>query len=199
MTVVDVGANIGWYTLLCARLVGPSGHVYAFEAAPSTEELLRKNVSANGYRNVTSINRAVSDKEGRELFFIDDYSSGGSSLLMKDHGKNSIEVETVSLDEFFREKGWPQVDLVKIDIEGVEKLALEGMRELSERNPQLKLIVEVNLKAFGLEELFGALQACKFSRFRALEMGKDLSIPKDFPLIIAATHRITVNLFCQKQ
>jgi FkbM family methyltransferase len=198
MTMVDVGAHVGWYTLLGARLTGPSGYIYAFEAAPSTAELLQKNVLANEYSNVTVVNKAISHKRGKENFFIDDYSSGGSSLFISGREKNSIEVETISLDEFFQEEAWPPIHLVKIDIEGAEKLALEGMRELCRRNPQLKLIVEINLKAFSLEELLNTLQSCGFSRFRALELGKDLSISQDLPLVLAATRRLTVNLFCQK-
>jgi FkbM family methyltransferase len=198
MIMVDVGANVGWYTLLAARHVGPSGLIYAFEGAPSTAELLGKNVSANGYNNVRVVNKAVIDREDKVSFFIDDYSSGGSSIFAAGRQKISIEVEATSLDEFFREEGWPPIHLVKIDVEGAEKLVIDGMQELVRRNPWLKVIVEVNLKAFGLEELFNTLQASAFSSFRGLEMRRDLSIPQDTPLVLAATRHVTVNLLCEK-
>jgi FkbM family methyltransferase len=197
MTVIDVGANLGWYALLAARLIGPFGRVYAFEASPSTVEVLSENVAANSYRNITILAKGVADKAGVVPFFVED-ASGASSLFSSGHEVNRTEVEATSLDEFFQQEGWPLVHLVKIDIEGAEKLALEGMRELSKRNPQLKLIVEINLKAFSLEALMSTLQSCGFSRFWALELGKDLSVPLDIPLVLAAMRRLTVNLFCQK-
>jgi FkbM family methyltransferase len=197
MTMVDVGANLGWYTCLAAQLIGPSGYVYAFEASPSTVEVLRKNIAVNGNKNIKVTAKGVTDKADKVTFFVEE-ASGASSLFSSGHEVTRMEVEAISLDEFFQQEGWPPVHLVKIDIEGAEKLALEGMRQLSQRNPQLMLIVEINLKAFSLEELLGALQRCGFSRFRALELGKELSVPQDIPLLLEATRRLTVNLLCQK-
>lgn len=198
MTIVDVGANIGLYTVWAARCIGDSGRVYAFEAAPSTSDVLRKNIAANGCKNVTVVTRAVMDKKGTTAFFIED-SSGTSGVFPSGREKSCVEVEAVSLDEYFQEQGWPDVHVIKIDVEGAEKLVLDGMRELCRRSPGLKLIVEVNVRRFDIEALMEALQACGYIRFRALELRKDLNMPRDLALLKNATSRLTVNLFCERK
>ena len=67
--VLDIGANIGYYTLIFAELVGEKGKVYAFEPDPTNFDLLRKNVEINGYRNITLIQKAVSNKNGKISFY----------------------------------------------------------------------------------------------------------------------------------
>lgn len=142
MTMIDAGANIGYYTLLAARAVGPHGHVYAFEPMPSTVELLRKNVEVNGYNDrVTIVPKAVTDKSSKVRIFLDDVHSGVSSMFSSGDKKDFVDVEGVSLDEFFSQQAWPPIHIIKMDIEGAEKLALDSMRELIHRNPELKLIV----------------------------------------------------------
>ena len=74
--VLDIGANIGYYTLLAARLVGPTGQVIAFEPDQTNFALLRKNVEANGYRNVVLVNKAVSDHNGTAELFLNDANPG---------------------------------------------------------------------------------------------------------------------------
>ena len=200
MTMIDAGANIGYYTLLAARVVGPHGHVYTFEPAPSTVELLRKNVEVNGYSDrVTIVPKAVTDKSSQIQIFLDEVHSGISSIFSNGHEKDFVEAESVSLDEFFSKKAWHPIHVIKMDIEGAEKLALDGMRELSHRNPELKLIVEVNLKRFSLEELVGALQGCGFSRFYLLEHNsRVVNIIKELPHIVPQLESTTVNLLCEK-
>ncbi|HHT9125287.1 MAG TPA: FkbM family methyltransferase [Candidatus Brocadiia bacterium] len=198
-TMIDAGANIGYYTLLAARAVGPQGHVYAFEPAPSTVELLRKNVDVNGYSGrVTVVPKAITNKSSKVRIFLDYVHSGTSSMFSDGLAKDAVEVEGVSLDEFFSSKGWPPINIIKMDIEGAEKLALEGMRELVRRNQGLKLIIEVNL-SFSVEELFEALQGCRFSRFHLLEdRNRVVDIPKDIPHIISTARGVLVNLLCEK-
>lgn len=206
MTFVDCGAHIGWYTLLAARAVGPAGKVYAFEPAPSTFEILVRNVKANGYEDiVTAVPNAVSNKSGLQRLFFNERSSVSTKLFTSHGDQEFNEVEVISLDEFFREKDWPQVDLVKMDIEGAEKAALEGMKELSHRNAKIKLIIEVNFPnlahtGISLEQLFEALQACGFSRCRILwrrQTGYQ-DISKDIPCLAALARRVNINLLCEK-
>jgi predicted methyltransferase len=68
MTVFDLGAHVGYYTLLAAEQVGVTGHVFAFEPDPENYAVLIKNVELNGYKNVTFINMAISDMSGIETF-----------------------------------------------------------------------------------------------------------------------------------
>lgn len=146
MNVVDVGANVGYYSLVASTLVGSSGRVYAFEPDPESFSYLTRNVDLNACRNVVPIRMAVSDRVGSASFVRRNQDTG---FLSGDAGSASVNVSTVSLDEFFAEQGWPTVGLVKMDVEGSERVALLGMRELSRRNPSLRLIMEFNLDAMG--------------------------------------------------
>lgn len=144
MVVVDVGAHVGYYTLLSAGLVGERGKVYAFEPCPSTYSLLLKNIRLNGYENVIAVNRAVSDKMGRDRLFLAPDSSTGHSMVTPHH--DWIEMATTSLDEFFRDAEI-KVDLIKMDIEGGEAKALQGMTRVLAENPDLVLVTEFNPSA----------------------------------------------------
>jgi len=128
MTVFDIGANIGYYTLLARSLVGSEGRVFAFEPHPEAYEKLKENIKLNGYTNVIPLNKAVSNKSGRTKFYLHS-DSGRSSLLHPEDENKWIEVETIVLDEFIEREGVTP-DIIKMDIEGAEPLALEGMRKL---------------------------------------------------------------------
>lgn len=176
-TVVDLGANVGYYTLLASQLTGPSGQVYAFEPVPSNYAYLVRNISANGCLNVRGVGKAVSNRMGTASFILDDWGAEGSlSATEPADDAGSIAVQTVTLDDFFAHEGWPSVDLVKMDIEGAESAALDGMRELSLRNPALQLIMESNpgalRRAGGTVEALGtALQRLGFSHGYVIEQG----------------------------
>lgn len=200
MTMIDAGANIGYFTLLAARAVGPQGHVYAFEPVPSTVELLKKNVEVNGYSDrVTVMPKAITDKGSQVRIFWNDGDSTSSNMFGIGREKNFVETEGVSLDEFFSNQGWPPIHVIKMDLEGAEKLALDGMRGLSHKNPGLKLIVEVNLVC-SVEELTDALFACGFSRFCVLEHSSRIVNILEYLRRIAPqiqTQQSPVNLLCE--
>jgi FkbM family methyltransferase len=130
--VVDVGANIGFFTLAAARLVGKGGKVYAFEACRETYTLLCKNVSLNFTPNESIVLNcsAVSSHDGTANFYMDQgHHSGASSLRILPGGNAaSSVVKTIALDSLLSEL--PPIRLVKIDIEGAEMLALSGMKQL---------------------------------------------------------------------
>ena len=145
MIVVDLGALLGIYTLLASLLVGTSGKVYAFEPEPKSFAYLLRNIEINNCLNIIAVQKAVSDRTGSAGFILSsDRSIGpiGGLLSVGPHNTGSSMVQTTSLDAFFEEHGWPSIDLIKMDIDGAEKLALDGMKELSRRNPQMQLIME---------------------------------------------------------
>jgi hypothetical protein len=113
-------------------------------------------------------------------------------------------VETITLDDFFAGEGWPPVHLIKMDIEGAEKLALEGMMELSARNPDLKLILEFSpgtqrAASVTPEELFDTLATLGFRKFFAIKGGlQPLAIPEDIPRLVRLAGDGYVNLLCEK-
>lgn len=154
MTVVDIGAHIGWYTLLAARLLSGSGKVCSFEPSPETFRLLRANVQVNGFLETGLIQfsaMAVTDGSGCSNLGLCKGDSGHNSLF-PENAWDTIAVETTSLDEALI--GEPKVDIVKVDAEGAEPWILRGMRGIIRKNPQIRILMEFapeNLHRAGVE------------------------------------------------
>jgi FkbM family methyltransferase len=139
-TVVDVGANIGYYTLQLARLVGPAGRVFAFEPEPRNFDLLRRNVWENDYDNVTLVQAAVAARPERLRLYLNP-ENRGDHRLQETAGREAVEVEGISLDDYFRGSAG-RLDLVKIDVQGAEGSAFEGMRGLVAAGRVSRIITE---------------------------------------------------------
>ena len=128
----DIGANVGFFSLLAARMAGPApAHVYAFEPAPENARAIALNARMNGFDNITVIAKALGAQAGTaRLQIVDDQSWS----KLEDYGrhpgtKTVLEVEMVSIDELVRSGELRPPSLVKIDVEGAELAVLEGMRE----------------------------------------------------------------------
>ena len=139
MTVVDIGANIGYYTLVAASLVGESGRVYAIEPDPTNYALLAKNVKANGYKNVTLIQKAISDCAGNSGLLLDPAHTGKHRLGHSGEGEQCLPVDVTTLDDLL---GNERVDIIKMDIEGAEAKAIQGMSTIMRKNKDLKILTE---------------------------------------------------------
>jgi len=140
MTVFDIGAGIGYYTLLAESLVGPEGKVFVFEPHPENYNELKENIMLNSYTNCYLVNKAVSDKTGRTKFYLHP-DRGRSSILYRNNRAKCIEVEVIALDDFIKEEGVTP-DVIKMDIEGAELLALKGMKKFIETSENLILFIE---------------------------------------------------------
>jgi len=139
--VIDVGAHVGYYTLLLSQLVGNTGKVYAFEPDPKNFELLKKNVEINGFKNIELIQKAVSNKTGIIKLYLGDEDRATNRIYdaQLDDTKKSIEIKTISLDEYIKDK---KIDFIKIDVEGSELGVIEGMESIFQNNKQIKIITE---------------------------------------------------------
>lgn len=137
MTVLNLGANIGYYSVLASKLVGKTGRVFAFEPCFETFSLLRKNIEANGLKNIMPVAKAVSNQCGKQILYLAD-DCGEHSLIRNDSCK-STEVDVTTVDEFV--KNMP-VDIVLMDVEGSELNVLEGMDNTIRNNPNIKIITE---------------------------------------------------------
>jgi FkbM family methyltransferase len=124
-TVIDVGANIGYYTVMMANLVGPNGRVIAFEPTKYYGDVLRRNLEENNIRNVQVLPLGLSDR--RQKLWID-IANSSATLHTPGGGKSSQreEIELVTLDELFDISSMPRLDFVKVDIDGHEPLFLRG-------------------------------------------------------------------------
>lgn len=146
-TVIDIGAHIGTYTLIAAQKVGPMGKVYAFEPLPKNFELLKKNVEVNGYKNVVLINKAVSNKNGTsKLFLSNEDNFGDQRIYASKDNRKFLTIKTITLDNFFKDKT-KQIQIIKMDIQGSEVLALTGATKILKQNKHLKLFTELWPKA----------------------------------------------------
>jgi FkbM family methyltransferase len=150
MRALDIGANMGFYTLLLADLVGPQGHVTAFEPWPAYYEILRRNVHLNGFGHRCTLERkAVQQAVGEQrLLFFENLGTGtapgGEAFFEEDAGDippTAISVETVSVDSYLA--AHPQtVDFIKIDVDGSEASVLRGMRTLLDSTRPLAIFCE---------------------------------------------------------
>ncbi len=208
MIVFDVGAHVGYYTLRAAKLVGPEGRVYAFEPEPENYAILQKNIALNGYRNATLVQKAVTDRSGKVMLFLSGQGNDRHSIHANPRRlwrEPSTEVATISLDDFMVAEGWPRVDLIKIDIEGAEPLAIQGMCQLLSRSDDLKLIVEFSPESlqaggFAPSEFLERLAALGF-KLRSAEADGVLKPlePAEFTSFISRVADEGVrNLLCEK-
>jgi FkbM family methyltransferase len=168
MVVLDIGAHIGYHTLLAARLVGPTGRVWAFEPDPINRQFLARNIEANHFGDrVTVVPTAVGCASGSVTLHRADNDTGASTIVGTGSGvtADDVQVDLTTLDTWAAQNGWPAVNLIKMDIEGAEPDALAGMTELVRRNPALTLIVECQKDAL---ERTGASAMRLFDRLREL-------------------------------
>jgi FkbM family methyltransferase len=200
MVILDIGANIGYYSLFAAKLVGEKGTVFAFEPAPDNFALLVKNIELNGFSNIIPVQKAVSSKTGRGRLFL---SSDPVLHSMHQHnGKRSIEVEVTSIDEFIENRNCP-VDLIKMDVEGLEMRALEGMLETIKRNPNLKIITEFSpdcLQKSGSPpmEFLKKLMDCGFKLFLIDEQEQTIKLANVDSIMEAYQRGKLLNLYCDR-
>jgi FkbM family methyltransferase len=144
---LDIGANVGYYTLLMANLVGPGGMVHAFEPIPMLADRLSMNVERSGLSNVRLNRAAVSARPGHlELFVREGVSNSGWASIVPSatHRNVPLQVPTVTIDEYVMTEGLARVDLMKLDIEGAEPGALTGGARLLSRPDAPDILCELN-------------------------------------------------------
>jgi FkbM family methyltransferase len=202
---LDLGANIGYFTLMMARLVGPAGRIYAFEPDPENFTLLRKNIESNGYVNVELINKAVSNETGEKKLFLSEDNRGDHRLYDSADGRQSRAVSTIRLDDFFHQTPG-KIDFIKMDIQGAEFWALSGAPELLQRNPNVVLITEfwpVGLHRAGVDprKYLDLVSGLGFSTFEVIENERKIKNSSPDRLLsqyAPATERFT-TLLCTRQ
>ena len=178
----DIGTDRGWFTLIMAKMVGPSGRVDSFEAYPPNYEKLVNNVALNAFSHVNTRNLAVSDRNGT-LYFVppsDDIThhvdflencSGVGFVSAVEHA-GSFPVEAIALDNYVESHPLVRLDLIKVDIEGEELRALHGAEQtIRQFNPIIAIEYnrETSLRAgSSIEELDCFLDDLGYDRFNLI-------------------------------
>jgi len=203
--VLDIGANIGYFTLIFARRVGPSGRVYAFEPDPTNFAILKRNVETNGYRNVILIQKAVSNVTRPIRLYLASRNKADHRIYDSEDNRPSVEIEATRLDDYFKDRS-EKISFIKMDIQGAEGGAIQGMRNILRDNKSVRLLTEfwpIGLRRFGVEarEYLYALEAEGF-RFHDVQKGGGHPDPVEKTALLARyvpEKENFTNLFCVRE
>ena len=176
--VIDLGANIGFFTCLFAQLVGETGKVYAFEPGPDNCKLIRKNLEVNGYKNVVLEQKAVSNKSGKiKLYF--SYSSVDHQIYETDEKRDSIDIDCITLDDYFSEMD-VSINVIKSNIQGSDCAGIQGAEKIIKNSKNLNYMsVEFdpdNLRSFNSdpEEFLDILLKMDYKLYDILAYGNKI-------------------------
>lgn len=165
-TVIDVGANVGAYTLLAAKLVGENGRVVALEPEPINFNLLKRNIEINGFKNVILLQLAAWNKDGSAVMEI--RRNIADHTLSPQFGSTEalfqMEVQTARIDSLTRKIGIRKVDWLKVDVEGAEYEVLMGCRNLL-ASSRAHVLIEVHLPEV-LEPIINLLKKLGYQIYR---------------------------------
>jgi FkbM family methyltransferase len=204
--VIDIGAHVGYYTLLMAQLVGKNGKVYSFEPDPVNFQLLKKSVEINGFENVVLIQKAVSNITDKVKLFLGDDDSAINRIYDAKLGdaKESIDVNSVTIDEYFKEND-ELINFIKLDSEGSEVKIINGMKQFLSRNKKLVMMTEFFpflIKKSGDEpnQYLKSLEKSGFSLYNILDKNeKTNKINSENFLESGINSEYCTNLLCIKQ
>ncbi|MEO7524515.1 MAG: FkbM family methyltransferase [Ferruginibacter sp.] len=192
-TVIELGAHIGYISLYYSKLAGTTGKLFVFEPGANNLPYTRANIGHSKIKNIELIEKAVSDENGTATFYLENIT-GQSNSLVKDYRvtkkiqsktytelqKNAVEVETIRLDDFIKQRNIKKLDFIKIDIEGAEYMAIKGMQTiLDELKPTMMIEVTENHEA-----LFNLLKS------------KGYIIVDEFSNLVTELPAFYGNLFC---
>ena len=141
---IDMGANLGYYSLLMSELCGKTGRTVAIEPNPHIANLLRHSQSTHAF-NFDVVEAAISNKSGKTILSIPGEYPGSASISQRFHPSwraSRIKVRMMTADELVTSLSLPKVDVIKIDTEGAEPMVFEGMQKTIADNPDLKIVIE---------------------------------------------------------
>lgn len=178
MNVIDIGGYVGVSTTVIAKSIGETGKLYSFEPVPEHFEILNKNISSNGLRNVKTYQKVISNHVGIITF----HKNDASSSIIPERGNYEIQIDSTTIDTFLQAADVDGIDFINMDCEGSELYALEGARNTL-RNNKIKIFCEIHhgfLKRLGLsvQQIVEYLHKLKLQVYSVLL--DDLKLGEDF-------------------
>lgn len=200
-TFFDIGANIGYFSLLAARSVSV-GKIVAYEPVSYLFEALEKNVALNNFTVIQPVNAAIGDKEENRIIYLSAADNTGMSSFQKPEnysGKHEM-VKVLSLDSWFAGSGLTKADVIKIDVEGNELAVLKGMKEIAQHF-QPHILLELNPKTLSLfnhtpADLLDYTASLSYKPYNITQEGKLVSINSHVTMEtinVALIHREKIN------
>jgi FkbM family methyltransferase len=209
MTVLDIGAHHGLYTLLASRRVGRTGKVVAFEPSPRERKALRFHLKINSCSNVAVQALALSDENTQAtLHVVESWAAGCNSLRPPDVPAQTspVKVQVARLDDWLAKHDISKVDFIKLDVEGAELAVLRGATELLERRPRPVILAEVEDTRtapwnYAAREIVTMLEEREYTWFELSEKGAltpmDTS-PREFDANILAIPNERKESICRE-
>ena len=204
--VVDIGAHIGYYTLLFSKWVGPKGKVFSFEPDTNNFKLLSKNILANQSKNVRAYNKAISNQDDTTFLYLNSENTGDNRILDfyaddLDSSRKKIKVECARLDSVFPSE--QRINVVKIDVQGSEMMVLQGMDKFFDNSLEQYMLIEfwpfaIEKSGFAPKEM---LQKIEKMGFEILFFQNDNLVPfsVDHESVQNFLPDDSINLICKKQ
>jgi FkbM family methyltransferase len=201
--VLDIGANVGYYTVLASKLVGKKGKVYAFEPSPQSLPLLKKNLAFNNCKNVIVVEKALGKNEDEHVAFYLDKANPGESRLAGHGQRETMKIESTTLDNFVTKNNIKKIAVIKVDVEGREPWVFAGGKEvLTAANT--KLFFECNQNAlaevgYSVSQLLSMVTDYKFVIKEMIDESEKKSIPFDQEIFKKKLEKVNyLNLFAEK-
>lgn len=142
MCVLDVGANIGLYSAIAARKVGPGGRVIAMEPDAANCSFIERTKERNGLTNLVIIEKAAGQMCGDTFLYLCETNTADHRIYDVDQSRVKVPIKMATLDSVVSELGIPQIDVLKIDTQGFEFFVAQGMRQLVEQNRDIRILME---------------------------------------------------------
>ena len=211
--VMDIGANIGYFTLIMAKGIKENGKVFSFEPEPKNFELLKKNVETNNYSNVILEKKAIGNKTGTTKLYLADrknniFSSGMHRIFRSDlvsQIPDPISINIIKLDDYLQDlKFIKKIRLIKIDVEGAEFDVLKGMNKILDENKEIEIVMEFsseNLEDYGSNayDVVNFLMNKGFKLSVINEVEKRMEEVTGIKEIIdSEAKKIGLNIFCSR-
>jgi len=203
--VLDIGANIGLYSLIASKSIEEMGRVYSFEPDVVSFENLKQNSIRNFCKNIIPINMAVSSTNGiaRLAPSSNKSSRSGYHLIKQEKNLHSVKIETVCVDDFLKNKE-KKIDVIKLDCEGSEFDALKGMKNILDYNNDVKIFLEFNPSALNrldvnIEDFLDFLFDLNFIIYNINEQKNQKEMVDKNWLLNFVEHNLNdgyTNLFC---